>query len=129
VSSAGWNDPTPGTFHEEIPMSRDDSGAGSQLVHVVTLACKDADHAERCLEALTNHGRPDALAFQCESYEFGIREGTVDTVYILERWRSWQDLDALLQEKVVPALPLYDQLLKRPFDPAKDTVRIRLTGA
>lgn len=95
-------------------------------MHVVTLDCKDAEHAERCIEALATYARPDALAFHCTSYEFGLREGTADTVCIVERWRQWRDLDALLREKVVPALPLYNQLLKRPFDPANDTVRIQL---
>jgi len=27
---------------------------------------------------------------------------------------------------VIPALPHYNTLLKRPFDPARDTLRIRL---
>lgn len=99
-----------------------------QFVHVVTLDCKDEEHAKRCIEALTNYGRPDALAFNCVAYEFGIREGTVDTVHIIERWRRWQDLDALLNEKVVPALPMYNQLLKKPFDPSRDTVRIKLSS-
>jgi len=34
---------------------------------------------------------------------------------------------ALLAAKVVPALPMYDALLKWPFDPAPDTVRVRLS--
>ena len=97
-----------------------------QFMHVVTLDCKDEEHANRCLDALANYGRPDALAFSCVSYDFGMREGTTATVYIIERWRRWSDLDALLVEKVVPALPIYNQLLKRPFDPSKDTVRINL---
>jgi hypothetical protein len=104
------------------------SGAG-QLVHVVTLECKDDEHATRCLEALRNYGRPDALAYNCVSYDFGLKEGTSDMVYIVEYWHRWQDLDSLLQEKVVPALPLYNELLKRPFDPATDTLRINLAGA
>ena len=54
---------------------------------------------------------------------------TKDTVYLVERWSRWEDLDALLQAKVIPALPLYNQLLKRPFDPAQDTLRIQLAGA
>jgi hypothetical protein len=98
-----------------------------QLVHVVTLECKDEEHATRCLAALTSHGRPDALSFNCVSYEFGLKEGSSDTVYIVERWTRWDDLDALLGAKVVPALPMYNQLLKRPFDPSKDTLRIRLS--
>lgn len=98
-----------------------------QLVHVVTLECKDEEHAARCLAALTSHGRPDALSFKCVSYEFGLKEGSSDTVYIVERWTRWEDLDALLGAKVVPALPMYNQLLKRPFDPSKDTLRIRLS--
>jgi quinol monooxygenase YgiN len=98
------------------------------LVHLVTLDCKDAERAEHCLAALGAHGRPDALAFGCVSYEFGLKEGATDVVYIVERWRRWGDLDALLTEKVVPALPLYNELLKRPFDPATDTLRISLSA-
>ena len=101
------------------------SGAG-QFVHIVTLQCKDAENAARCLDALAAYGRPDAEAFRCAAYEFGLKEGTDDTVYLVERWNSWDDLNALLTEKVVPALPLYNQMLRRPFDPAADTLRIRL---
>lgn len=109
-------------------MKTNGPGGDGALVHVVTLDCKDEAHAQRCLDALANYGRPDALAFNCESYEFGLKEGTTDTVYLIERWRRWQDLDALLREKVVPALPMYNQLLKKPFDPGKDTLRINLSG-
>jgi len=56
-----------------------------------------------------------------------IQGGKSDTVYLVERWKRWEDLDSLLTEKVVPALPLYNQLLKRPFDPVKDTLRIHLS--
>lgn len=98
----------------------------AQLVHVVTLQCKDAEHAQRCLGALAAYGKPDALAYRCAAYEFGLKEGAADTVLLIERWRTWADLDRLLTEKVVPALPVYNQLLKRPFDPARDTQRIRL---
>jgi quinol monooxygenase YgiN len=97
-----------------------------QLLHVVTLECKDDDHAKRCIAALTDYGRPDALASGCISYEFGLKEGSLDTVCIVERWKRWQDLDSLLSTKVVPALPLYNEMLKRPFDPTKDTLRINL---
>lgn len=100
-----------------------------QLLHVVTLECKDAENAKRCLAALSTYGRPDALSYRCDSYEFGLEEGTTDTVYLVERWKRWEDLDSLLQEKIVPALPTYNELLKRPFDPAKDTLRIALSGA
>jgi hypothetical protein len=110
-------------------MSADNLGAGGGCVHLVTLECKDQEHATRCIEALANYGRPDALSFKCASYEFGFKEGSSDTVCIVEHWRHWGDLNALLAEKVVPALPLYNQLLKRPFDPAKDTVRINLFRA
>ncbi len=109
-------------------MTKDNPIIEGQFVHVVTLDCKDEEQAKRCVEALANYGRPDALAFNCVSYEFGIREGTVDMVYIIERWRRWQDLDVLLMEKIVPALPMYNQLLKKPFDPSRDTVRINLTN-
>ena len=110
-------------------MAVSESTSAGPFVHVVTLDCKDGEHAKRCIEALANYGRPDALAFNCVSYEFGMLEGTVDTVYIVERWRQWSDLDALLNEKVVPALPMYNQLLRRPFDPSRDTMRIKLCGS
>lgn len=96
------------------------------LLHLVTLACKDSEDARRCLEALEAYGRPDALAFGCASYEFGLEEGSSERIRLVERWRSWEDLDALLNEKVVPALPMYNRLLASPFDPARDTLRVRL---
>jgi hypothetical protein len=105
-------------------MNKERSTDEGRFAHVVTLDCEDAEHAQPCVEALANNGKPDGLAFDCSSYEFGIREGTADTVCIAERWRRWQDLDALLAEKVVPALPMY----KQPFDPARGTVRINLSG-
>lgn len=71
----------------------------------------------------------DAMSFNCRSYEFGLKEGTADTVFLVERWNRWEDLDALLGAKVVPALPMYNQLLKRPFDPARDTLRIQLSAS
>jgi hypothetical protein len=98
----------------------------AQLVHVVTLQCKDAEHAQRCLGALAAYGKPDALAYRCAAYEFGLKEGAADTVLRIERWRTWADLDRLLIEKVVPALPDYNQMLKRSFDPARDTQRIQV---
>jgi quinol monooxygenase YgiN len=110
-------------------MTAMNSGVEGRLIHVVTLDCKDQEHASRCLSALAEHGRPDALAYGCVAYEFGLQEGTTDTVRIVERWTHWKDLDALLVERVVPALPTYNQLLKRPFDPARDTLRIRLSDA
>lgn len=108
------------------PAAPSRAGTG-RLVHVVTLVCKDAERAQQCLAALGDHGRPDAAGFGCASYEFGLQLGTTDTVYLVERWRRWEDLDALLTEKVVPALPMYNELLAAPFDPATDTVRIELT--
>jgi quinol monooxygenase YgiN len=96
------------------------------LLHVVTLECKDAEHADRCLTALREHGRPDALAYGCVSYEFGPRVDSPSTIQIVERWHRWEDLDALLQERVVPALPLYDALLASPFDPSRHTARTEL---
>ncbi|MGA0116549.1 MAG: hypothetical protein ACO3IW_13480 [Burkholderiales bacterium] len=110
-------------------MANDNPANEGQFVHIVTLECKDSEHAKRCIEALANYGKPDALTFNCVSYEFGIKEGTADTVYIIERWRRWQDLDALLTTKIVPALPMYNQLLKTPFDPSRNTARINLSGA
>ena len=110
-------------------MATNDSTTDGQLLHLVTLKCKDDDHAQRCLGALEGHGKPDALAFDCVSYEFGLEQGTLDTVYIVERWNRWEDLDSLLTTKVVPALPTYNELLERPFDPERDTVRIQLAQA
>jgi len=104
------------------------STAQGRLVHLVTLECKDGEHAARCIAALAEYGRPDALAYRCVSYEFGLKAGSDDTVCIVERWNRWEDLDSLLQEKVVPALPLYNELLKSPFDPARNTTRIALHG-
>jgi quinol monooxygenase YgiN len=98
------------------------------FVHVVTLPCKDEAHAARCLAALANYGRPDALSFGCLSYAFGVKEGAPATVYLIERWRRWEDLDALLAAKVVPALPMYNELLAKPFDPAVNTARIAVSG-
>lgn len=105
-------------------MSHADASDAGRLIHIVKLTCKDAEHAARCLGALSAHGRPDALAYGCASYEFGLKEGTDDTVLLVERWSDWADLDRLLTEKVVPALPAYNALLKRPFDPATDTLRV-----
>ena len=99
-----------------------------KLIHIVTLHCKDNNHAEQCLGALANFGKPDALSYNCVSYEFGLKLGTTDTIYILERWNKWEDLDALLNEKVVPAIPMYNQLLKKPFNPTTDTLRIELSA-
>jgi hypothetical protein len=31
-------------------------------------------------------------------------------------------------EKVIPAMPMYNQLLKQPFDPSQDPMRIKLPG-
>lgn len=110
-------------------MKVQDSNASGQLVHLVTLKCKDEEHATQCLAALANYGKPDALLFNCLSYEFGLKLGTTDTVYLVERWNQWEDLDALLQAKVVPAIPMYNQLLATPFNPATDTLRIELADA
>ena len=100
----------------------------AKLVHVVTLRCKDTEHASRCINALATYGRPDALSFGCHSYEFGLQAGTTDTVCIVERWSRWEHLDALLREKVVLALPMYNTLLRAAFDPARDTLRVTLAG-
>lgn len=109
-------------------MEMTQDGAG-RLVHVVRLECRDDEEsAARCLGALGDHGRPDALAYGCLSYEFGPALGTRATIVLVERWNRWGDLDALLAEKVVPALPLYDEMLARPFDPARDTTRIVLAA-
>lgn len=107
----------------------DDRAARGGLIHVVTLECKDAENAGRCLQALAGYGLPDAIAFGARAYEFGLQVGTQATVRIVERWSRWEDLDALLVQKVVPALPLYNQMLARPFDPQRDTARIELAGA
>lgn len=107
-------------------MAMDSAASQARLIHLVTLACRDASSARRCLDALETHGRPDAIAYQCQSYEFGAKEGAPHTVCIVERWCRWEDLDALLRDKVIPALPLYNALLARPFDPAADTMRVNL---
>lgn len=100
--------------------------SASRLLHFVTLECKDATSARHCLAALSQYGKPDAQAYHCLSYEFGIKVGAPDTVCLVERWNRWEDLDALLRDKVVPALPIYNALLKHPFDPEKNTVRVDL---
>ena len=107
-------------------MTPEHAARAGHLVHIVTLECRDREHAARCLAALGTYGRPDALSFNCVAYEFGLQAGSPDTVYLVERWNQWEDLDALLTARVVPALPLYNELLKRPFDPARDTRRIEL---
>lgn len=109
-------------------MKAQDSTPMGRFVHLVTLNCKDPEHASQCLDALANYGKPDALSFNCSSYEFGLKAGTADTVYLIERWNQWEDLDSLLTAKVIPALPMYNQLLKNPFDPATDTLRVELSG-
>lgn len=110
-------------------MSKEPTKNRGQYIHIVTLECKDTEHATRCLEALEQYGKPDAISFKCLSYEFGLKEGSTETVHLVERWDRWEDLDALLTDRVVPALPLYNQLLKRPFNPATDTLRIKLASA
>jgi hypothetical protein len=116
------------TGEEKTTMEKTTEFREGQLVHIVTLECKDNAMASRCIEALGRYGKPDALAFHCASYEFGLKEGTSNVVQIVERWNRWEDLDSLLTEKVVPALPMYNDLLRRPFDPSRDTMRIELTG-
>ena len=98
-----------------------------RLVHVVTLVCKDAEHAERCLGALEQYGLPDAQAYGALSYRFGRKVGDPATVMLVEQWGDWDRLNALLADKVAPALPVYNELLAQPFDPARDTVRIEVT--
>jgi quinol monooxygenase YgiN len=100
-----------------------------RLLHVVTLQRKDDARTAQRIAALASYGGTDALACSCISYEFGLTEGASDTVLIVEHWNGWQDLDTLLATKIVPALPMYNPLLKRPFDPAKDRLRIRLSTA
>ena len=94
-----------------------------RFLHVVTLDCKDTERARQCIDALREHGRPDAMEFGCLAYEFG-RDGA--RVLLVERWADWGRLDALLEQRVVPALPLYNELLAQPFDPARDTRRVEL---
>lgn len=97
-----------------------------RFIHVVTLSCKDAARAQECLKALAAYGRPDAISYGCASYEFGLKVGDDATVLLVERWEDFAKLDRLLAEKVVPALPVYNALLARPFDPVRDTLRIAL---
>lgn len=103
------------------------AGAGKCL-HIVTLRCKDATHAGHCLQALATYGHPDAMAYGAQSYEFGLVQGQDDCVKLVERWANFADLDRLLVERVVPALPTYNTLLAQPFDPARDTMRITLAA-
>lgn len=107
-------------------MERQNIKPNGQCINIVTLTCKNEELAKQCLSALENYGRPDALSYNCQSYEFGLKEGTSEVICLVERWKNWHDLDRLLLEKVVPALPMYKQLLKKPFDPIKDTLRIKL---
>lgn len=100
----------------------------ANLVHLVTLRCKDTGHANMCLEALTKYGRPDAMSYDCTSYEFGRKLGEPATVVLTERWTSWDKLDRLLAERVVSALPTYNALLAQPFDPERDTTRVELAA-
>jgi len=112
---------------KEVSTMQEESKTGQgRRMHVVTLECKDTESAKQCLDALASQGRKDAMEFNCLAYDFGLREGTPSTIQLVERWNSWDDLDALLTNKVIPALPHYNALLKRPFDPARDTLRIRL---
>jgi len=108
-------------------MKTKNANSKGRLINLVTLVCKDNEHAQQCLEAIANYGKPDAMGYKCSSYEFGLEVGTEDTVRVVERWNRWEDLDSLLKDKVIPALPSYNQLLKRPFDFKTDTVRIELT--
>lgn len=108
-------------------MGTQDSQTKGRLINIVTLHCKNEELAQQCLGALENYGRPDALSYNCLSYEFGLKEGTTDVVCIVEHWKSWDDLDRLAREKIADALPMYNQLLKNPFDPAIDTLRIELS--
>lgn len=110
-------------------MTPSNDASEGRFVNIVTLACKDEEHAARCLTALRLHGKPDALSFNCLSYEFGLKEGSPDTVYIVEHWARWEDLESCIAEKVAPVLPMYNELLKRLFDPARDTVRIALASS
>lgn len=107
-------------------MSGNEQANAVEGIHIVTLRCKGADAASNCLGALDAYGRPDALAYGCESYEFGRVPGDDTTVLLVERWSDFSKLDRLLAEKVVPALPTYNALLERDFDPERDTVRIAL---
>lgn len=107
-------------------MQTNDRTSQTDSIHIVTLRCKDAEHAIKCVQALEAYGRPDALGYGCKSYEFGLKSGEDDTVVLIERWADFGQLDRLLTEKVVPALPVYNALLARAFDPQRDTTRVRL---
>lgn len=93
-------------------------------IHIVSLDCKDARSARQCLDALAGQGRPDAISYGCLSYDFGLVQGSDRQIRLIERWRDWTALDRLLAEKVAPALPHYNALLARPFDPQADTLRV-----
>jgi NAD(P)-dependent dehydrogenase (short-subunit alcohol dehydrogenase family) len=51
----------------EILRDNEKSADEGRFVHGATLDCRDAEDAERCVEALANHGKPDALVFNCIS--------------------------------------------------------------
>jgi len=109
-------------------MQSQNTDSKGPMVNLSTLICKDETHAKQCLEAIANYGKPDALSYKCFSYEFELKVGTKDAVCVVERWNRWEDLDSLLEDKVIPALPSYNQLLKRPFDFKTDTVRVELSS-
>src|SRR5690606_4472063 len=85
-------------------MSTAHAHPAARFVHVVTLDCKDAEHALRCIQMLTRVGLPDAKMFQCVSYEFGLEAGSTERVVIIQRWERWEDLDALIEQRIAPDL-------------------------
>ena len=56
-----------------------------------------------------------------------MQEGKTDTVCLIGYCNCREDLDALLHAEEVPALPMYNQALNQSPDPARDTLRIRLS--
>jgi quinol monooxygenase YgiN len=110
----------------EIAMAAESNLPVGRNIHIVMLRCNSAEDATSCLHALSQYGRPNALEYGCESYEFGRKAGESETVILVERWPSFDLLDRLLTEKVIPALPTYNALLERAFDPLRDTIRLRL---
>ncbi|MCB1552593.1 MAG: hypothetical protein KDJ14_02200 [Xanthomonadales bacterium] len=107
-------------------MSTAHAHPAARFVHIVTLDCKDPEHALRCIQMLTQVGLPDAKMFQCVSYEYGLEVGSTERIVLIERWQRWEDLDALIEQCIAPDLDKYNSLLKQPFDVIRDTRRVEL---
>jgi len=83
------------------------------------------------MDDLERYRKPEALQYGCKAFEYGLKEGTAtkDCVYVCERWDKWADLDKLHNEKFGPnQLPIFNELLKRPFDFNTDSLRVVMQG-